>query len=653
MKIKSDIKIDKKIRELMSSKNFNKSFDYIEANKDKLSEIDYWFYLSVNHRYLEKYQEALSLLTNVIKIDSAYGRAYQEYGHNYIKLDNADMALKSYVTAVKYNPSLQASWLGILTLDNADEDLKTLANQKIIYLKNLPPELKSVLSFIHEGKLKKADNLCRFYLQNSPHHIDGMKLLATICTKLHVYDDAEFLLESCLEFEPNNLNSLIQYVDILIKRQKYGSALENAKKMYKQYPDAIDAQLTYAVTLQQTDNQDKALELYKKLLDKHPASYHVYLSIGHLYKNFGSIDKSIKSYKQSYKINNQCGEAYWSLANLKTYKFDDKEIRNLENMVLNEYINNEEKIPMHFALGKAFEDEGDYKKSFNHYELGNNLKIPFTKFTSNDFKNECLNQIDVCTSDLFETKKNWGHLSDEPIFILGLPRVGSTLVEQILASHSMVDATHELPNILATSHKLNLRRAQNKESRYPDILLSLSAPQLEMIGENYIKDSEVFRKDGIYFIDKMPNNFRHIGLIKLILPNAKIIDIRRNSMSACFSCYKQLFAEGQEFTYSLERLGNYYNNYVDLMNHWNKVLPNQILSVNYEDLINNFEDTVKLILDYCKLPFEDACIEFYKSKRSVKTPSAQQVRQPIYTSGLDYWKNYDPYLDELKKHLKY
>ena len=653
MKIKSDIKIDKKIRELMSSKNFNKSLDFIEFNKEKLSELDYWFYLSVNHRYLEKYQEALSLLTNVIKINSAYGRAYQEYGHNYIKLDNADMALKSYVTAVKYNPSLQASWLGILTLDNADEDLKTLANTKIIYLKNLPPELKSVLSFIHEGKLKKADNLCRFYLQNSPHHIDGMKLLATICTKLHVYDDAEFLLESCLEFEPNNLNSLIQYVDILIKRQKYGSALENAKKMYKQYPDAIDAQLTYAVTLQQTDNQDEALELYKKLLDKHPASYHVYLSIGHLYKNFGNIDKSIKSYKQSYKINNQCGEAYWSLANLKTYKFDDKEIRNLEDMVLNEYINNEEKIPMHFALGKAFEDEGDYKKSFNHYELGNNLKIPFTKFTSDDFKNECLNQIDVCTSDLFETKKDWGHLSDEPIFILGLPRVGSTLIEQILASHSKVDATHELPNILATSHKLNLRRAQKKESRYPDILLSLSAPQLKMIGENYIKDSEVFRKDGIYFIDKMPNNFRHIGLIKLILPNAKIIDIRRNSMSACFSCYKQLFAEGQEFTYSLERLGNYYNNYVDLMNHWNKVLPNQILSVNYEDLINNFEDTVKIILDYCKLPFEDACIEFYKSKRSVKTPSAQQVRQPIYTSGLDYWKNYDPYLDELKKHLKY
>ena len=279
--------------------------------------------------------------------------------------------------------------------------------------------------------------------------------------------------------------------------------------------------------------------------------------------------------------------------------------------------------------------------------------MPYTKYKTNDFINECLNQKDICSEDLFDIKKDWGHSSNEPIFILGLPRVGSTLVEQILASHSMVDATHELPNILATSHKLNLRRAQNKESRYPDILLSLSSPQLKMIGENYIKDSEVFRGDGVYFIDKMPNNFRHIGLIKLILPNAKIIDIRRNSMSACFSCFKQLFAEGQEFTYSFERLGNYYNNYIELMDHWNKVLPNQILSINYEDLVNNFEETVKVILDYCKLPYEQACVEFYKSKRSVKTPSAQQVRQPIYTSGLDYWKNYDSYLDELKKHLRY
>lgn len=651
--MKSDTKVNNKIRELISSKEFKTSLNYIESNKKKLSELDYWFYLSVNLRYLERYEEALSSLSNLLKINTTYGRAYQEFGHNYFKLNNKELALKAYLRAVKYNPSLQASWLGILGLENASEEIIKVADKNIIYLKNLPPELKSVLSFIHEGKLKKADDLCRYYLQNTPHHIEGMKLLATICSELHVYDDAEFLLESCLEFDADNLDTLIQYINILIKRQKYGQALENAKKMHQKFPNDINAQITYAVTLQQTDNQQDALNLYKNILNNNPSNYQLHLSCGHLYKNFGEIDNSINAYKKSYKINNFCGDAYWSLANLKTYTFDNNEIIKLEEMVLDEYLDQEEKIYMHFALGKAYEDISDYKESFNHYKQGNDLKLPYTKYKTKDFTHECINQIEICTSDLFEVKNNWGHSSNEPIFILGLPRVGSTLVEQILASHSKVDATHELPNILAISHKLNLRRAQNKESRYPDILLSLSAPQLKMIGENYINDSEVFRKDGVYFIDKMPNNFRHIGLIKLILPNAKIIDIRRNSMSACFSCYKQLFAEGQEFTYSLERLGNYYNNYVDLMDHWNKVLPNQILSVNYEDLINNFEDTVKVILDYCKLPFEDACIEFYKSKRSVKTPSAQQVRQPIYTSGLDYWKNYDPYLDELKKHLKY
>ena len=261
--------------------------------------------------------------------------------------------------------------------------------------------------------------------------------------------------------------------------------------------------------------------------------------------------------------------------------------------------------------------------------------------------------MDVCNEDLFQMKSDWGSESSAPIFILGLPRVGSTLIEQILSSHSMVEPTHELPNIISTALRLNERKSQDIDSRYPDILLSLSAPQLKLIGDKYISDSEVFRSDKPYFIDKMPNNFRHIGLIKLILPNAKIINIRRSSMSACFSCYKQLFAEGQEFTYDLKDLAGYYNNYVELMNHWNKVLPNQILSINYEDVVNSFEDSVNKILEYCQIPFEQSCLEFYKSKRSVKTPSAEQVRQPIYKSGMDYWKNYESHLEELKINLKY
>ena len=643
----------KQIQQLITQKKFNESLICIEKNKKDLSKLDYFFLKSVAHRYLHKYSKALILLSEVNKISSTYGRSYQEFGHNYVKLNNKDMALKSYTRAVRYNPALQASWLGILGLGNADKSLIELADKNIIYLKNLPPELKSVLSFIHEGKLKKADDLCRFFLINSPHHIEAMKLLAIICKKLHVYDDSEFLLESCLEFDPDNIDIKIEYIDTLLKRQKYAIALDSAKDLYKKNPDDLSCMSILAITLQQTDKQSEAKTLYKKILDIDPNNYQSMVSIGHLYKNIGDIDKSISMYKKSYNANRYFGDAYWSLANLKTYSFSDKELNSLEEMVSDEYFQSDEKIYMHFALGKAYEDLKFFDKSFSNYKTGNELKLPNTKFSTDEFNDECKNQIDVCTSDLFQMKNNWGHESKEPIFVLGLPRVGSTLIEQILSSHSMVDATHELPNILATSHKLNLRRAQSKSSRYPDILLSLSAPQLKLIGENYINDSEVFREDGQFFIDKMPNNFRHIGLIKLILPNAKIIDIRRSSMSACFSCYKQLFAEGQEFTYSLKNLANYYNNYVELMNHWNKVLPGQILSINYEDLVQNFDDSVKTILDYCKLPFEQSCIEFYKSKRSVKTPSAQQVRQPIYTSGLDYWKNYEPHLDDLKKHLKY
>ena len=325
----------------------------------------------------------------------------------------------------------------------------------------------------------------------------------------------------------------------------------------------------------------------------------------------------------------------------------------MKQMVKDKYVDEEEKAFMHFALGKAYEDREKFNLSFEHYKAGNQIKKNKALFNIDDFERDCNNQKDVCTNELFEMKKDWGSENKAPIFILGLPRVGSTLIEQILSSHSMVEATHELPNIISTALRLNERKAQDITSRYPDILLSLSAPQLKMIGDKYISDSEVFRTDKQYFLDKMPNNFRHIGLIKLILPNAKIIDIRRSSMSACFACYKQLFAEGQEFTYDLKDLAGYYNNYVELMDHWNKVLPNQILSINYEDVVNNFEESVNQILEYCEIPFENECLEFYKSKRSVKTPSAEQVRQPIYKSGMDYWKNYETYLDELKNNLKY
>ena len=645
--------IHKQIQDLIVLKNYSDAINFIEKNKKDISEKDYWYFLSICHRYKGEHNQALVFLNKLIVVSPSYGRGFQEFGHNYVKIKNQSMALKSYLRAVKLNSSLHASWLGILTLDNVDSSILELADKNVIYLKNLPPELKSVLSFINEGKLKKADSLCRGYLQKNSHHIEAMRLLALIARDLHVYNDSEFLLESCLVFDPTNTQVSLDYINILIKRQKYKEALEEAKKLYDKDQNNLSFMVTYAVTLQQTNNQKDALDLYKKILEINGSNSEIIVSEGHLHKTFGNPDKAINSYKKAYQVDRLYGDAYWSLANLKTYKFSDQEITSLEKMVKDEYVNDEEKVFMNFALGKAYEDRDDYKNSFKYYKNGNDFKKANSKFNSNDFKIECQNQKEVCTEDLLSTKESWGLSSVDPIFILGLPRVGSTLLEQILASHSQVEATHELPNILAIAHKLNQRKAHDLDSRYPDILLSLSAPQLKLIGEQYINDSEVFRSGRKFFIDKMPNNFRHIGLIKLILPNAKIIDIRRNSMSACFSCYKQLFAEGQEFTYDLKDLGSYYNNYVDLMDHWNKVLPNKILSMNYEDVVNNFESSVKEILDYCELPFEKECLEFYKSNRSVRTPSSEQVRQPIYKSGMDYWKNYESYLDELKSELRY
>ena len=643
----------KKIQKEISSQKYDEAIKFIEHNKRDLVEIDYWYYLSLCARYSKKHNEALVILNNVIKIDPSYARAYQEFGHNYFKLNNYKMSLKSYLRAVRYNPTLHASWLGILGIKNVEQNIIDLATQNVLYLKNLPPELKSVSSFIYEGKYKKADHLCRDFLKNHPHHIEAMRLLAKIGKELHVYDDSEFLLESCLMFDKDNFDVALDYIDVLIKRQKYAKALEEAEKLYTKDKDNLRFMIAYAVALQQTNKQEEAHELYNKILNIDKKNPEILISKGHLQKTFGDLKGSIDSYKKSYKIDQYYGDAYWSLANLKTYEFNDKEIMQLEKMTQDEFINDNEKIYMSFALGKAFEDRGEYDKSFRNYQNGNSLKKEFTKFDLKLFDEECKNQKEVCTRDLFDSKANWGLETKEPIFVLGLPRVGSTLIEQILASHSMVEATHELPNILALSHKLNLRKVQEKTSRYPEILLSLSAPQLKMIGEQYIKDAEIFRTNKPFFIDKMPNNFRHIGLIKLILPNAKIIDIRRNSMSACFSCYKQLFAEGQEFTYDFGDLAGYYNNYVELMEHWNQVLPNQILSIKYEDLVNDFENSVNKILNYCNLDFEDECLSFYKNKRSVRTPSSEQVRQPIYKKGLDYWKNYDVYLGDLKRDLKY
>jgi tetratricopeptide (TPR) repeat protein len=372
---------------------------------------------------------------------------------------------------------------------------------------------------------------------------------------------------------------------------------------------------------------------------------------GHTLKTVGKLDDAISAYRKSIELSPSIGESYWSLANLKTFRFTDDDIANMREQFRPESGDPDDQGHLAFALGKAFEDRKDFDQSFEFYEQGNLIR---GRRHRHDVKKNILDtarQIKTLDTEFFATRKGVGCATTDPIFVVGLPRSGSTLVEQILASHSQVQGTSELPDIIAISRKLGSKSRQNPAGEYPEILAELMPQQFKELGESYIDTTRVQRKDIQYFIDKMPNNFRHVGLIHLILPNAKIIDARRHPMGACFSGFKQLFATGQTFTYDLTGIGYYYRDYIKLMDHWDKVLPGRVHRVQYEDMVNDTETQIRDLLDYCGLEFEEQCLRFYETKRAVRTPSSEQVRQPVYKHGLEQWRNYEAHLDPLKEAL--
>ncbi len=364
----------------------------------------------------------------------------------------------------------------------------------------------------------------------------------------------------------------------------------------------------------------------------------------------GHQQPAIESYRAAVEADPWYGEAFYALSNLKTYRFTDAEIGAMQTFEAREELGPSGAVHFCFALGKAFEDRADFAESFRYYAKGNGLKRQLSNYDPDQMSADLKAQRDYFSPQIFEERKGAGCPSTDPIFIVGLPRAGSTLLEQILSSHSAVDGTLELPNVLSMAQKLR-RRGREGEVPYPELLSTLSAESLAELGEQYLADTRIHRQGAPYFIDKMPNNFRHIGLIKLMLPNAKIIDARRDAMACCFSGFKQLFAEGQEFSYDLTDIGRYYRDYVALMEHWDTVIPGQVLRVDYERVVDDVESEVRRLLDFCGLPFEDACLSFHETKRAVRTASSEQVRRPIYSEGLEQWVNYEPFLGPLKDAL--
>lgn len=603
---------------------------------------------AVAARYLKRFDEAARHLAALHHAMPEYGRAWQEEGHLALARGNATAALAAFVRATRFNPALEASWREQARLQAATgrpAEAKA-ANAQLDRLAKLPRELVAVTNHLAEGRLVRAEEICRHYLRQNPRHIEGMRLLARIGIELGVLDDAEILLESAVEFSPDDVQLRLDYIDVLRRRQKSEEALAQAETLFARAPDNPLFQSRLAIECIQTGDYERGLALFDKVLEKLPHDPASLTSRGHALKTKGDRAEAEASYRAAITAKPDHGDAYYALANLKTYQFDADEMHAMRQQLARSDLAFMDRVHLNFALAKALEDEGDYEASFHHYEQGNALKRAQTRYSADAMTRELARQKEYCTAELFELHKGAGFPAPDPIFILGLPRAGSTLLEQILASHSQIDGTLELPNILALAHRLRGRKAG--QALYPQILADLTAEQLAKFGEDFIENTRIHRQGAPFFIDKMPNNFRHIGLIHLILPNARIIDARRAPMDCCFSGFKQLFAEGQEFTYGLTEVGRYYTDYVDLMQHWDTVLPGKVLRVQHEDVLDDLEGQTRRMLDFLGVQFEDQCLNFHKTDRAVRTASSEQVRQPINRKGQNAWKPFEPWLGDLK-----
>ncbi|MGA2709166.1 MAG: tetratricopeptide repeat-containing sulfotransferase family protein [Steroidobacteraceae bacterium] len=640
----------RRVRALLEKSRYSAALSAAEAMLPAAPENrDILYLIAVSQRYLHRIPDALATLERFEAIHPDYGRLFQERGHCYRTLGDAAAAIGAYEHAVALNAALPASWnaLHALYLAAGRTEEAEAAARYLGELANLPATIVTASSMFNEGEIYPAERIVRRFLLTHGNHVEAMRLLAQIGVKLDVLDDAEFLLESVVEFKPHYDLARYEYALVLTQRHKHAKALEQAKQLLSIEPRNRAYRTLYAGACVGLGDHEEALRIFRELAAETPNAADLHLSIAHALKTLGRQREAIASYQTAASVNPSFGDAYWSLANLKTYRFADEDIARMRSEEAMPSIKLADRFQLCFALGKALEDHGEYAESFRYYERGNALKKAESRYNADVMALTLRRQMSVCTPEFFASRTGVGCERADPIFVVGLPRAGSTLIEQILASHSQVEGTMELAEIPRLVQQLQGREHVDARPRYPSILTELSADQFKRFGEKYLADTQVYRTGRAFFIDKMPNNFRHIGLIHLMLPNAKIIDARRAPVACCFSNFKQLFASGQEFTYDLEDIARYYRDYLELMAHWDRALPGKVLRVQHEQVVEDLEGNVRRLLDFCGLEFEPACLEFFKTERSVRTASSEQVRQPIYRDGIDQWRHFEPWLGRL------
>jgi Tfp pilus assembly protein PilF len=515
------------------------------------------------------------------------------------------------------------------------------------------PRLRQAAIAMNRNDIPRAEQLLKAHLHEKPTDVPAIRMLAEVAMRLGRNEDARHLLERALELAPGFMPARYQLAMLLHRRNEPAEALAEVEKLLAAEPRNPGYRNLAAVILSRVGEFERSSRLYAELVKEYPKNSKVWLSYGHVLKTEGRTDESIAAYRRAITQQPSFGEAYWSLANLKTFRFTATDLAAMRAGIKDPSVDEADRVHLHFALGKALEDAGEHDASFEHYAIGNALHRARHPYDAEQNNARLRHLASVFTPEFFAARAGSGDPSGHPIFIVGMPRSGSTLLEQILSSHSAVEGTTELPELITMARELRALADSGDIGSYADVLATLSPESLRELGARYLERTRVHRKtDRPFFIDKMPNNFLHVGMIHLALPNAKIIDARRHPMACCFSNFKQHYARGQNFSYSLADMGGFYRDYVDLMAHFDAVLPGRIHRVFYERVVEDTEAEIRRVLAYCGLPFEAECLRFFENERPVRTASSEQVRQPIYRDGVEQWRQYERWLDPLKVALE-
>jgi tetratricopeptide (TPR) repeat protein len=597
---------------------------------------------------MDRRAEAETLLRAVVAAAPSFAKPAEDLGFLLVQSARPADALPFLEQATRLDPSLERAWFTLgkaLALLGRGKEADAAFER---CFERSPERRMMAHAAEHqkEGRIEEAEKLYRRVLRDNPRNVDALRLLAQIALRAEHADDAEQMLQEAIRLAPDFHLAILDLGQLYKEQDRYEEAIACFDRVIALDPSLVQAHFMRAGTLARASFTPEAAAGYRRCLELRPRHAGALLGLGHVLKAIGDYDGAVASYDACIRITPDSGEIYWSLANLKTYRFDDATIAAMERHAESPELATQSRVNFLFALGKAYEDRGDFERAWDFYRRGNETQR--AQVTYDPVQTEVMNDriLEVYSADLLESLAGAGDPDPSPIFILGLPRSGSTLLEQVLASHSAVEGTAELPYVgrLATS----LGRRGRRGASYPEAMHEIRPAGLAALGAEYLARSRMHRRSAApRFVDKMPNNFPNAGLIALMLPNAKIIDARRHPLDACLSCYRQLFAKGQNFTYDLTEIGEYWLQYQRMMDHWARVLPGRVLTVQYEDVVSDFEAQVRRLLEFCGLPWEDACLRFYDSDRPVRTPSAEQVRQPIYDRSVGHWRHYETKLGEL------